>query len=111
MPPRAAVVKKYEVSFRPAAEADVAGLYEHILREAGQAVAGTYIDRLEAFCRGLEISPERGTKRDGIRPGLRTIGFERRATIVFRVGRTDVVIVRVFYGGQDYERALKAGFL
>jgi toxin ParE1/3/4 len=55
----------------------------------------------------LETFPERGTRRDDIRLGLRTIGFERRATIVFQVTRAEVVIVRIFYGGQDYERALR----
>jgi plasmid stabilization system protein ParE len=33
--------------------------------------------------------------------------FERRATIVFQVGRREVVIVRILYAGQDYERALR----
>jgi len=35
------------------------------------------------------------------------MGFERRATIVFHVKKAEVVIVRIFYGGQDYERALR----
>ena len=55
----------------------------------------------------LESFPERGTRRDDIRPGLRVIGFERRATIVFQVLEDEVIIVRVFYGGQDYEAALR----
>lgn len=55
----------------------------------------------------LRTFPEKGTRRDDIRRGLRTMGFERRATIVFQVRKTDVVIVRIFYGGQDYERALR----
>jgi toxin ParE1/3/4 len=71
--------------------------------------AGGYIDRLEAACRALEIFPERGTRRDDIRPGLRVMGFERRATIIFQVTEGEVVIVRIFYGGQDYEAALRDG--
>jgi toxin ParE1/3/4 len=35
------------------------------------------------------------------------VGFERRVTIVFRVERTKVLIVRIFYGGRDHERGLK----
>ncbi len=108
--PRVAGVRRFKVSFRPAAATDLTDLYDHILQQAGREVAGGYIDRIEAFCLGLEISPERGTRRDHIRPGLRTIGFARRATIVFMVGQDEVVIVRVFHGGRDYERALKAGF-
>ena len=100
-------MKKYEVGFRPLAEADLSGIYRHIAREAGHEIAAGYIDRIEAACMGLEIFPKRGTARDDIRPGLRTMGFERRATIVFQVKRTEVVIVRVFYGGQDFEDALR----
>jgi plasmid stabilization system protein ParE len=35
------------------------------------------------------------------------MGFERRATIVFQVLKAEVVIVRIFYGGRDYERVLR----
>lgn len=97
---------RFRIGFRPLAQADLFGLYDHIAAEAGREVAGAYIDRIEAACLALETFPERGTRRDDIRPGLRTLGFERRATIVFQVRKTDVVIVRIFDGGQDYERAL-----
>ncbi|MBI3513958.1 MAG: type II toxin-antitoxin system RelE/ParE family toxin [Proteobacteria bacterium] len=99
-------MKRFEVRFRPLAETDLIGLYDHIAKEAGHAVAGAYVDRIEAACMALETFPKRGTRRDDIRRGLRTLGFERRATIVFQVRKTAVVIVRVFYGGQDYERVL-----
>lgn len=95
-----------EVNFRPQAEADLFDLYRYIASEAGRAIAGGYIDRIEAACMALQTFPERGTRRDDIRPGLRTIGFERRATIVLRVMVREVIIVRIFYGGQAYERAL-----
>jgi plasmid stabilization system protein ParE len=52
-----------------------------------------------------------GTRQDNIRAGLRTIGFERRATIVFQVKRAEVVIVRIFHGGRDFERALRGTVL
>jgi toxin ParE1/3/4 len=100
-------MKKFELSFRPLAEADLFGLYGYIAKEAGHEVAGSDIDRIEAACMALETFPERGTRRDHIRPGLRTMGFERRATIVFQVKKGEVVIVRIFYGGQDYEGALR----
>ena len=100
-------MRKHKVSFRPQARADLFGLYSYIAEEAGYRIAGAYIDRIEAACLGLESFPNRGTRRDHIRPGLRTMGFERRATIVFQVKRAEVIIVRIFYGGQDYERALR----
>ena len=82
-------------------------LYDYVAEASGPAVAGGYIDRIEAACMALESFPERGTRRDDIRPGLRVIGFERRATIIFQVLEDEVIIVRVFYGGQDYEAALR----
>jgi toxin ParE1/3/4 len=100
-------MKRYEVSFRPCAEADLFGLYQYIADEAGTAVAGAYIARIEAACLTLAAFPERGARRDDIRPGLRTIGFERRAKIAFQVMRDEVIILRIFYGGRDYERALR----
>jgi len=100
-------VKKYKISFRPLAEADLFALYRYIAREAGQEVAGGYIDRLEAACMALAHLPRRGTRRDDIRLGLRTIGFERRATIAFQVGRAEVLIIRIFFGGQNVDRALR----
>jgi toxin ParE1/3/4 len=36
------------------------------------------------------------------------MGFERRATIAFIVGDDRVRVIRVFYGGRNYERLLRA---
>ena len=97
---------KFSVSFRPEAETDLFHLYDYIADEAGPAVAGGYMDRIEAACMALATFPERGTRRDDIRPGLRTLGFERRATIIFQVTGQEVLIVRVLYGGRDTDSIL-----
>jgi toxin ParE1/3/4 len=52
------------------------------------------------------MASERGRVRDDIRPGLRVVGFLRRVTIAFAVGEAEVIILRVFYRGQDWEEAL-----
>ena len=96
-----------KVYFRPQAEAELIALYDYISHRAGVTVAGGYIDRIEAACLALASFPDRGTRRDDILPGLRTIGFERRATIAFRVLRTRVEIVTIAYGGRDFESALR----
>ena len=98
---------KFKIIFRPQAEADLFSLYRYIAERSGHAIAGRYIDRIEAACMALETSPARGTRRDDLRPGLRTIGFERRATIAFRIVGREVVILRIFYGGRDFERILR----
>ncbi|WP_348626490.1 hypothetical protein [Mesorhizobium sp. LNJC384A00] len=41
-----------------------------------------------------------------MRPGLRIVGFERRLTVAFTVEGDQVVILRVFYGGVNWEDEL-----
>lgn len=101
-------MKRHKVVFRPMAEEDLIGLYEYIAEKGGRTAAAGYIDRIEAACMSLRYAPQRGTRRDDIAPGLRVIGFERRATIVFRVTASQVIIVRIFYSGRDYERILRS---
>lgn len=36
-------------------------------------------------------------------PGLRTIGFERRITIAFKIEADLILIEGIFYGGQAFE--------
>lgn len=100
-------MKRYEVRLQPQARPDLLALYDYIADAAGTGVAETYIGRIETACLSLETFPGRGARRDDIRPGLRTMGFERRATIAFIVESQHVVIVRIFYGGRDFERALR----
>jgi len=96
-----------ELYFRPEAEADLIRLYEYIAEDSGATIAARYIERIEAACLALADFPERGTRRDDLLPGLRTIGFERRATIAFRVRQKRVEIVTIAYGGRDFESSLK----
>ena len=96
-----------KVVFRPEAEADLIGLYEYIAGKSGYKIAGDYIDRIEQACMALATFPKRGTRRNDILPGLRTIGFERRVTIAFRVLKTEVEIMTIAYAGRNFEDDLK----
>jgi len=78
-------------------------LHRYIADRAGEGIADGYIDRIVTFCQGLSTFPLRGKARDDLLPGLRTVGFERRATIAFMVTTEAVLIEGVFYGGQDFE--------
>lgn len=95
------------VVFRPQAEADLIGLYEYIAERSGYGIAGGYIERIEEACMELSTFPNRGTRRDDILTGLRTIGFERRITIAFRVLKTQVEIVTIAYAGRNFEDDLR----
>jgi toxin ParE1/3/4 len=99
-------VRRRSVVFSPEAEDDLLRLYEWIAERAGARVALGYVERITDYCRGFDLASERGQKRDDIRPGLRIVGFERRIAIAITVGADRVTILRVFYGGADWEREL-----
>lgn len=100
---------KRRLVFAPEARADLRRLSAHIARDSGAARAAAFVGRIETYCFGLTDFPERGTMRDGLWPGLRTVGFERRATIASTVKPDAVRMVRVLYGGRDLEAALDDG--
>ena len=95
-----------EVSFSPEAKADLSSLYDYIAEHSGAFRALAYIERVEQWCLGLATFPERGTRRDDLRPGLRVVGYERRLVAAFMVTRDAVTILRVLYGGRDLRQHL-----
>jgi len=95
-----------DVIFTEEAEVQLDEIYRYIADHSYEDRAASYVERIIQCCRGLSTFPERGTRWDDIRPGLRLIGFERRVTIAFAVGQNQVTILGVFYGGQDIRAAL-----
>ena len=100
-------MKKFEVLFLATAAADLDELFCHIAKEISLETADRYLNRLEDFCLSLSTLPARGTAVPGRVPGLRRMGFERRATILFRVGEDKVEILRILYGGRDLTPVLE----
>jgi toxin ParE1/3/4 len=93
------------VVFTPEAQNDLLDLYDYIADRSSPTRALGYISRIEKTCTSLKNLPERGTRRDDLRPGLRVIGFERRVLIAFRVSSDSVAILRILYGGRNVELA------
>lgn len=102
MPP---VDRLYEVVFDRAAQQDLKAIFDYIENRAGSTIAEGFTTKLYQHCRQLEHAPERGTRRDELRRGLRTLGYRRRATILFEVDHKDrrVVILGIYYDGRNYE--------
>ncbi|MER8413774.1 type II toxin-antitoxin system RelE/ParE family toxin [Mesorhizobium sp. M7A.F.Ca.US.010.02.1.1] len=99
-------MKRRHIVLLPEALTDLRWIYDTIEIAAGNVTAIRYIERIEAYCQGLDYASERGTRRDDLRPGLRVVGFERRVTVTFTVESDQVVIFRVFYGGANWEDEL-----
>lgn len=96
----------YTVVFTPEAEAQLVELYGYIAEAASPEVAARFTDGIVTYCESLSTFPNRGNRREDIRPGLRVTSYRKRVAIAFDVDEDRVNIIGVFYGGQDYESVL-----
>jgi toxin ParE1/3/4 len=94
------------VYFSRGARADLLALYRYIAKHGSPLAALGFVERIESFCMGLRDFPERGARRDDLRPGLRIVGFERRVSIAFHINSRGVFIDRIFYGGRNLDALL-----
>jgi toxin ParE1/3/4 len=90
------------VVFAPGVEAQLVALYRYIMQQASVEIAERFTIAIIEHCEGLATFPHRGTPRDDIRPGLRALPFRRRVTIAYAVDADQVVILGIYYGGQDF---------
>jgi toxin ParE1/3/4 len=96
----------YAVVFTPEADRQLESIRAYVASHAGFDIAIGFATSTHDACMRLRFSPFRGTARDELRPGLRTVGFRRRVTTDFKVLDREVKAIGVFYGGQDMEAAL-----
>ena len=95
------------VVFSPGAKAQLIALYRYISNEASPAIAERFTGTIVARCEALATFPKLGRARDDLRPGLRTLGFERRVLVVYTIEPDAITILAVFYGGRDFETELR----
>jgi toxin ParE1/3/4 len=102
-------VGRFTVLFDRDARADLIGIRDYIAKAASRATADSFIERVVTYCEGLGTLPHRGTQRNAIAPGLRTLSWRKTITIAFQVFDQDrrVVILGVFYRGRDVLSALR----
>jgi plasmid stabilization system protein ParE len=93
----------FRVELTPEAREDLKELRDYIARKSTRRTAAKYIRRLRQFSADLAIAPHRGVRRENLRPGLRSIGFEGRVSILFAVFDEDrvVEIEGYDYGGRQ----------
>ncbi|OLP53979.1 recombinase [Rhizobium rhizosphaerae] len=89
------------VLFSPEAITDLSDFLDYLVPLAGEAIARRTVDRLINHCRESSLFPERGQAYDDIRPGLRIVGYRRRASIAFVVMTDRIMILRIFIGGRQ----------
>jgi len=92
---------RYRVGLGEPAYEDLAGIWAWIASEAGRETADAYRTRLLEFLAKLEDFPRRGTPRDDLRPGIRSLVFERTFTVFYRIDGSFVAILRIVHGARD----------
>ena len=93
----------HRVVYSPRSHQQLRAIYDWIAGEAGPEIAQRFVLSIYDYCDDLADFPLRGRARDDLTPGMRVIGFRRRAMIAFLVTDDKVEIHGVYYGGSDYE--------
>jgi plasmid stabilization system protein ParE len=93
----------FRVLLSPEARTDLKELHAYIAHRSTRRTAANYLRRLRKFSEELAIAPHCGEQREHLRPGLRSIGFEGRVSILFAVFDTEqiVEIESFLYGGRQ----------
>lgn len=94
------MTRPLRVVWRQTATDDLYRLYDWIADRADPDTAFTYTSAIEAHAADLATFPERGTPRDDIAPGVRTLNFRGRTVIAYRVDDA-VEVLRIFHAGQE----------
>jgi len=99
-------VNRYRVVFRQEALEDLEELYDFIADAGSPENAASFTESIVSFCESFADFAQRGTARDDLRPGLRTVGYRKRVVIAFAIINETVAIIGIFYGGRDHEQLL-----
>ena len=101
------MVMHYTVTVSPRVVAKLARQADFIAYRATEAVADAYIAGLFSYFDGLDTFPERGHPRHDVLPGLWLIGYKRSANIAIVIEHPPVYVLGVYFGGEDYDGALR----
>ncbi len=85
------------VQLSPRARADLKNIAGWVA-QADEGVAFSYADRVYAACEKLLLMPHGGTPRDRFGTGFRSVLFERKLLILYRVEKQTLVIKRILLG-------------
>ena len=91
----------HNIVWRNTAQDDLRGLYFWIADQADFETARSYTKRIEDYVLKLTEFPNRGTPRDDLVAGMRTLTYRRRTVIAYRVADETVEILRVLHGARD----------
>ncbi|RYM09630.1 type II toxin-antitoxin system RelE/ParE family toxin [Sphingobium cupriresistens] len=97
----------YDVQLSALAIEDLIALHQWVSAEADIPTADGYLARIEERIAALADFPHRGSSRDDLIAGLRTLTFERRLLIAYSVDGQVVTVQRVINALRDLGPAFR----
>jgi toxin ParE1/3/4 len=97
----------HDVKLSALAVEDLIALHHWVSAEADIPTADSYLARIEERIAALADFPHRGSPRDDLIAGLRTLTFERRLLIAYNVVGKVVTVQRVINALRDLESTLR----
>ena len=100
----------YKVEYLAGTTKQLLDIEDYIIDQEAPIYAYDFTSRIENFCNSLGLFPRKYTKRFDIWPNLHTVGFEGNVLIAYVVNDDArlVTFEGIFYGGQNWEAALKS---
>lgn len=95
----------YRVNFHALALSDLNKIDDFIAQDSPER-AIAFVRRIRKHCEQLAEMPESGPPREDLGAGVRTLSFERRVLIIYRIEGQAVRVLRILYAGQDYPASL-----
>lgn len=84
----------YTVQFAPEAVDQLAAIEDYLAHAGSALAAARYADAIVTYCESLVTFPQRGIRRDDLKPGLRVTNHRRNAVIAYIVD-ADAKIVSI----------------
>ncbi len=95
------------LTYRPKALDDLDAIFDIVGSDYPQR-GYDFVQAIRDRCRKNRLfTPELGPKRSDLGHGIRIYPIKaKRTVVVYRIGNDEIIVVRVFYGGADYEAIL-----
>ena len=96
-----------KLTYRPLALTDLDAIYDITGSDYPQR-GFDFVEAIRVRCRKYLIdTPKLGPTRSDLGEGIRIYPIrDKRTVVAYRIGPDEIIIVRVFYGGADYEAIL-----
>lgn len=101
-------MKQLPVVYSDDARQDIDFIFAAVLEMSKSTrTAERYVQQIEERCRNIGRLPFGGTLAEGLIEGLRTVTFRKRVAIAYIIEDEAVVILKLFYAGEDYQAILR----